>query len=337
MAAGPAATPPTDVAVVDDSTSLLHRGTLSALHDPKITFTFSGDRSTTVGRKTKSGQGMATVDVALTTKGYVSRVHAWIRHTTVGGWSISDNKSTNGTAVNGTKIAPSTAVPLAHGDTITFGVATRKDGSAAACDDTLVFRFEHSTVNARPTPAECTRGSDKKSMSERAEQTIDELLRATECSICCENHMRPVELSGCAHTFCKTCIHEHLVKVGKFCPECRETVKVRPAENRIVRELVDTIVKGLSDEERTEREALVAKRRVEEERVSFDFLPSPDAASDTRSRKRIRLSQCPGNVSLPEGFASLFGRNAGAGLAGSTFASSPSRGGTAEDPLVQND
>lgn len=66
----------------------------------------------------------------------ISRCHATIQKQTDNSWTITDNNSVNGTAVNGTKLKPLVPQVLHEGDEVTFGVPTTPGTSAE-----FVYRF----------------------------------------------------------------------------------------------------------------------------------------------------------------------------------------------------
>ena len=87
---------------------------------------------------------------------------------------------------------------------------------------------------------------------QRMEKALDKMSRQTECPICTELFVRPLQLMGCAHTYCMACIHAHLLK-NADCPECRLPVREAPTESRYVANLVESIVEGLDEDERRAR------------------------------------------------------------------------------------
>lgn len=157
--------------------------------------------------------------------------------------------------MNQRRIAPNVGTRLDDGDTVYIGVA-RNAAGCVPCDPLLEFRFSEHKADPAPSAEDTVPGPEDAVASAKLEelvQAVDKMKRDTECSICCENHVRPVQLANCPHTFCKLCIHEHLVKVGRFCPECRQAVEAPPTENLTVQGLVSTLVGTFNDNDRQER------------------------------------------------------------------------------------
>jgi len=80
-------------------------------------FKFTVQPNATIGRK-----GMINVK-PLPNSQYISRVHATFVHE-AGLWYIRDENSTEGTSVNGIKIAPGIKQPLKDGDQVTLAITT---------------------------------------------------------------------------------------------------------------------------------------------------------------------------------------------------------------------
>jgi hypothetical protein len=62
------------------------------------------------------------------------------------------------------------------------------------------------------------------------QQVISAEEAAAQCSICCDTMKHASTVSGCGHTFCRSCIEEAL-RVTGCCPECRV-----PAWHRDIRD-----------------------------------------------------------------------------------------------------
>ena len=62
------------------------------------------------------------------------------------------------------------------------------------------------------------------------QQVISAVEAAAQCSICCDTMKQASTVSGCGHTFCRSCIEE-AVRVTGCCPECH-----MPAWQRDIRD-----------------------------------------------------------------------------------------------------
>ena len=113
--------------------------------------------------------------------------------------------------------------------------------------------------------------------------------RSLRCDICSELYERPVQVSGCAHTFCETCIRGALDRSTKAaCPVlgCSNT-NVSTSKSKLV------AVPALADAAsawRIARDELMSKLRTAERRTKRK---SAESASDAAARpsKRSRKSE----------------------------------------------
>jgi len=61
-----------------------------------------------------------------------------------------------------------------------------------------------------------------------------------QCSICLELYINPVFENKNYHIFCSTCLKNHFINIGKFCPLCKEMIdenNLFPAEEKIFDEI----------------------------------------------------------------------------------------------------
>lgn len=151
------------------------------------------------------------------------------------------------------------AARLVHGDIVYVGVASGAE-VCTPCDPGLEFRFteeEADPVEQVPEPLlpppENVEPRIDKIHYDKMQTLVSQLIRDTECSICFENQVHPVQLAECPHTFCKTCIHNHLSTVELTCPQCRQVVKGEPGDNLAVQSLIDTLTDSFTAEERADR------------------------------------------------------------------------------------
>jgi hypothetical protein len=185
----------------------------------------------------------------------LSRYHARLVRES-GGWSLIDNKSTNGTYVNSLKIAPNEPVRLKENDIVVFGGGGSQAVGARKRQKSSPFRFffrkcaesissPHSpTTTALPRGGTWPPSSTKKKKStvletrkrvgdsneenrpsrkKKESAIVTQISDTVTCSMCLDLLVHAVNLP-CGHSCCWMCWNDWS-GVKKNCPTCRQEVE----------------------------------------------------------------------------------------------------------------
>ena len=182
--------------------------------------------------------------------------------TAVGGATpiLLRDTSSNGTWLNGKRVAKDVATTLRDGDTISLvnpALLAEGGGSSSSTSGTpTAFRLQRVHVDtplvplsplerltSAPVPEPSASGikcAAPRSMTTTTMAAAADLSAALRCSICSDLLHQPVSLSPCNHSFCQCCIVPWLKKTRQ-CPECRAKV-VSAAKAHRIEQLVEALV-----------------------------------------------------------------------------------------------